>query len=453
MAQIRPEQIKLDENTLLVGVSQDGVVVAKSKSLDPTGQVALDNTQAQLKLYIQDGSIGTTQLADGSITTAKLDAQFAIDTNLITDGSITPSKLDPDSTFTFNTTDEDLNGGVNRPILQVIGTPSSSHDVVNKLYVDNLVTGLDFKESVLVATEANIANLLQTSGTIDGIQIQTGDRILVKAQTNASQNGIYSVDFDNGNGTFELIRSDDANTDTELSAGAFVFVEAGTLFGGQGYVLQANNGSNPLLSNGDPLTFVQFNGANSIVEGSGINKSDNTISVALSQTGGLEFDNNSDITLKLAMGSSLSSDGNGLALNYSQGLTVNNNNQLELHVDAESIKFLGDGSIQASILHSDTLTEVNGGVVVASGLTNLAVAKTPVAGSKIMLFVNGIAQKLGNGVTTGCDAYICNPSFQGTAKSWQNIVADDRIYWVSSAAGFTLDNTDYIDLVYQTNSY
>ena len=451
MAQIRPEQIKLEENTLLVGVSQDGVFVAKAKQLDPAGQVDLDNTQTHLKLYVKDGSIGTDQLADGSITSAKLDAQFAIDTNLITNGSITPSKLDPNSTFTFNTTDEDF-FGYNRPILQIIGTPSHSHDVVNKAYVDNLVTGLDFKESVLVATEANIADLSQTSGTIDGVQIEAGDRILVKAQTNASQNGIYSVNFVNGNGTFELIRSDDANSDTELSAGAFVFVEAGTLFGGQGYVLQANNGSNPLLSNGDPLTFVQFNGANSIVEGSGINKSNNTISVALSQTGGLEFDGNDDITLKLAMGSSLSSDGNGLALNYSLGLSVNNN-QLELHVDAESIKFLGDGSIQASILHSDTLTEANGGFVVATGLTNLAVAKTPVAGSKIMLFVNGIAQKLGNGVTTGCDAYICNPSFPGTAKSWGNIVADDRIYWVSSAAGFTLDNTDYIDLVYQTNSY
>lgn len=79
------------------------------------------------------------------------------------------------------------------------------------------------KRSVRVATTANIT--LSAPQTIDGISVIAGDRVLVKDQTTASQNGIYVV------AAGAWTRSTDADTTSEL-AGALVNVDSGTVNGG-----------------------------------------------------------------------------------------------------------------------------------------------------------------------------------------------------------------------------
>ena len=76
-----------------------------------------------------------------------------------------------------------------------LGAPSSSSDAATKNYVDNLVTGLKTRIITRVATTANInlSNALENGDTLDGITLSTGDKILVKDQTDATENGIYDV--------------------------------------------------------------------------------------------------------------------------------------------------------------------------------------------------------------------------------------------------------------------
>jgi hypothetical protein len=100
--------------------------------------------------------------------------------------------------------------------------PLNAGDAVNKAYVDSAVEGLSWKASVKVASQTNVTIATPTS-TIDGITLVSGDRILIKANTNATENGIYLFD----NGSSPLVRSSDANTFRELEQ-AVVTVEEGT---------------------------------------------------------------------------------------------------------------------------------------------------------------------------------------------------------------------------------
>lgn len=76
-----------------------------------------------------------------------------------------------------------------------LASPSSGTDAVNKTYVDNLVNGLDWKESVEAATTTNgtLSTAYANGQVIDGYTLATGNRILIKNQTAGAENGIYIV--------------------------------------------------------------------------------------------------------------------------------------------------------------------------------------------------------------------------------------------------------------------
>lgn len=100
--------------------------------------------------------------------------------------------------------------------------PTEAGDAVPKSYVDSLLEGLAWKESCRVATTANI-DLSSAPATIDGVTLATNDRVLVKDQSTASQNGIYIF---NGSGV-AMTRALDANSASELN-GAVVSVREGS---------------------------------------------------------------------------------------------------------------------------------------------------------------------------------------------------------------------------------
>ena len=104
---------------------------------------------------------------------------------------------------------------------------------------------------------------------MDGVTVATGDRVLLKNQTDASQNGIYVVV-----GSGAAPRSDDANSNDDVTSGLFVFVEQGTANGDNGYVLTTNSVN---LGTTD-LTFTQFSGAGAVEAGTGLSRSGTTIS-------------------------------------------------------------------------------------------------------------------------------------------------------------------------------
>ena len=101
-------------------------------------------------------------------------------------------------------------------------SPSSAGDAVPKSYVDSLVEGLAWKDSCRVATQGNI-DLASPGATIDGITMASQDRVLVRSQSTASENGIYVW---NGSAV-AMTRSLDASTFSELEQ-AVTTVEEGT---------------------------------------------------------------------------------------------------------------------------------------------------------------------------------------------------------------------------------
>lgn len=96
-------------------------------------------------------------------------------------------------------------------------------------YVQSELQKLDAKQSVRAATVANIT--LSGAQTIDGVTLTVGDRVLVKDQTTAAQNGIYLV------AAQSWTRATDADNGTKLSSGARVAVEEGTVNAGKVWYL------------------------------------------------------------------------------------------------------------------------------------------------------------------------------------------------------------------------
>jgi hypothetical protein len=149
-----------------------------------------------------------------------------------------------------------------------VAAPSADKDAANKGYVDAIRTGLDVKDSVRAATTGDI-NLTGTQ-TIDGVTLVEGDRVLVKNQDTASENGIWVV----ASGAWS--RSSDADQDFEVTPGMFTFVEEGTVNANSGWVL-TTNGS--ITVGTTSLSFVQFSGAGQVVAGDGLTKTGNQLDV------------------------------------------------------------------------------------------------------------------------------------------------------------------------------
>jgi hypothetical protein len=153
-----------------------------------------------------------------------------------------------------------------------VNTPTSDSHAATKGYVDGIAQGLNWKESVRAATTANIT--LSGAQTIDGVSIVAEDRVLVKDQSTASENGIYVAKAGS------WVRADDMNAADEFS-GAAIFIQEGTANADTGYVC-TNNGD--VTVGTTAIAFTQFTGAGQLSAGNGIDITNSTISVDLDGT-------------------------------------------------------------------------------------------------------------------------------------------------------------------------
>lgn len=132
-----------------------------------------------------------------------------------------------------------------------LSTPVAATDAANKSYVDSSVqaaaAGIDPKDSVMVASTANIVSL---SGllTIDSYTLLTGDRILVKDQTTASANGLYTASAGAWTRTID-------GSQNNLTTGALVVVLNGAANGKTSWYLQTPD---PITVGTTALAWTQF---------------------------------------------------------------------------------------------------------------------------------------------------------------------------------------------------
>ena len=118
-----------------------------------------------------------------------------------------------------------------------MSAPSGSSDVTTKSYVDDLVAGLKTRIITRVATTANInlSNALENGDTLDGVTLATGNKVLVKNQTDATENGIYLVPASGA-----ASRDPNFNTVAEL-AGQLVIIQEGSTEADRIYLCTTDN--------------------------------------------------------------------------------------------------------------------------------------------------------------------------------------------------------------------
>lgn len=241
--------------------------------------------------------------------------------------------------------------------VRVATTPSNANDIASKSYVDSTVNGLDVKESVRVATTAagTLASSFANGSTVDGVSLSTGDRILLKDQADASENGVYTV-----NASGAPTRAADFDADSEVTAGAFFFVEEGTTNADNGFTLTTND---DITVGTTDLTFTQFSGSGQITAGTGMTKSGNTLNVV----GG-------------------------------DGITANAND-IAVDIAANSALNISGGALDVTIDLSDSTNDVTGTLAIGNGGTGQTSLDDIVAGSNKVSITNGTGTVIGGDAT------------------------------------------------------
>lgn len=285
-------------------VLESGSVV----NADVASNAAIDKTKvAGTAVTLADtGSVTSTMIADGTIVNGDIASGAAITLDKL---AVNPLNRANHTGTQLAATISDLattvqgyrldqfaiptaNLNVNNQKITGLATPTADADAATKAYVDATRQGLDVKDSVRVATTANIT--LSGTQTIDTIAVIAGDRVLVKDQTTQTANGIYVVAA--GGWT----RSTDADTGAKLTGGSFVFVEQGNANADSGWVMTADGTITIGTTN---ITWSQFSGAGQIDAGAGLTKSGNTLNVVTASTARIVVNAN-DIDLALVNPSS-----------------------------------------------------------------------------------------------------------------------------------------------------
>ena len=192
-----------------------------TESLTASRAVISNSSQKIAVSTTTDTELGYLSGVTSAVQT-QLDAKLVKANNLsdLTSASTARTNLGLGTIATQNANNVSISGGT----VTGLGDPSASSEAATKNYVDNLVAGLRTRVVARVASTTNvvIASGLENGDTIDGVTLVTGNRVLLKNQSTASQNGLYTV-----------VASGSASRDTEFDtitelAGQLILVSEGS---------------------------------------------------------------------------------------------------------------------------------------------------------------------------------------------------------------------------------
>jgi hypothetical protein len=282
MAQKFLTNIDLNQNQLLNGTFE--VVGTDPTTGNFDGRMIFNSTEGTIKVYDITAAAwrkmitGVTSAGSQSnaLTISESNGAITITPNLATSASAGLLSASDFSKLADATSDATANKLVIRDSngQAKFGTPTADDHAATKAYVDAARSGLDVKQSVRAATTAPItlANQLEAGDTLDtNVTLVAGDRVLVKDQSTASENGIYVVQASGA-----AVRATDFDSNAEVTPGAFTFVEEGTLNADSGWVLTTNGTINVGVTG---LTWALFSVAGTILAGDGLTKTGNTLNV------------------------------------------------------------------------------------------------------------------------------------------------------------------------------
>ena len=270
------------ELNILDGVTADATELNK---LD-----GVTATTAELN-YVDVTTAGTAQASKAVILDSN-SATSAVKTAALSIGASGSETLVTSTAAELNLLDGIT--AIDTDLSSVAGTHTTlASALATKTYVDNTRSGLEVKDSVVVATTADDTGLTYANGTagvgatltndgnevyaIDGVNLTLNMRVLVKDQNPATENGIYYVSTAGAAGaTLVLTRATDADTAAELSSGVFFFVEQGSANADSGWVMTQDTA---ITFGSTTVDFAQFSGAGQITAGDGLTKTSNTLAV------------------------------------------------------------------------------------------------------------------------------------------------------------------------------
>ena len=265
----------LTKDTTISGTTFDLTVNTDNITLQSTGAIQLIDANGVGGITLESDGGTISLIGNDSVGVEKTKLEISNAQMLITDSRTTPAGLEYAADYSTTFTPESL---------------------VSKRYVDAIASGLVPKDAVMVATTAGDGDIDLTTGgllTIDGYTVNDGDRVLVKNQTDATENGIYiasastwvrSADFDG------------APVYGEVTDGNLIPVLSGDTLYNTIWVLTTPN---PITVGTTPLTFTLFSSQFKPIAGHGISITGNTIAVdgtqldstSIGYTGGTFFVN------------------------------------------------------------------------------------------------------------------------------------------------------------------
>ncbi len=157
--------------------------------------------------------------------------------------------------------------------LRGVKDPTQDSSSATKRYVDSVALGIQWSGScrVISTTNGALSTAYANGQTVDGVVLVTGDCILLAGQTDAIQNGMWTVAASGAPSRSPMMA---VGSSAKSKA---TFIEEGSTYADSAFVCTNDSGSDIVGTN--PLTFVQFTGLGQVLAGAGLEKLGNTLSV------------------------------------------------------------------------------------------------------------------------------------------------------------------------------